>query len=66
VNNEQSRKNVEKSAHKASEKASQKIDRASEEAHSIKDRLAEGKEKSAMSLGDVSDKLPQEQGRDLR
>lgn len=66
VNNEQSRKNAEKSAHKALEKAFQKTDRASEEAHSIKDRLAEGKEKSAMSLGDVSDKLPQEQGRDLR
>ena len=66
VNNEQSRKNAEKTAHKASEKASQKTDRASEEAHSIKDRLAEGKEKSAMSLGEVSDKLPQEQGRDLR
>ena len=66
VNNEQSRKNAEKTAHKASDKVAQKADRVSEEAHSIKDRLVEGKEKSAMSLGDVSDKLPQEQGRDLR
>ena len=60
-------KNAEKSAdrnvQKTSEKkAADKATRESEEPKSIKDRLAEGKEKSAMSLENHTDKHPQERG----
>jgi hypothetical protein len=60
-------KNAEKSAdrnvHKTSEKkTADKASREAEEPKSIKDRLAEGKEKSAMSLENHTDKHPQERG----